>query len=655
MDPVSTPLRLSQSILNYLDFDGLFVVIIGKEREILGLNPRAIARLQLPEGDLNERKWFSEICMPSEHPNFYDAYEILKHPYPPKDTMHFSFENALQTPSGEVIQVKWRGKGIYQDEFEGILCIGEDITGQKQSEEILRSNEERYRMLADRFRANEEKYRQLLVSTNDFVWEIDDQLRFAHLSQKVEEIMGYSPSELIDRPIFVYAVDLETKKLVNFAGFDTPGQKIHFQGKFFHKSGKKIYLEFRGSVGEQGGKRHYYGVCSDTTDNVLIQQHNKEAEHERIRQQKYESLELLAGGIAHDFNNLLAGILGSVNLLQIGCKDTNEEQDLLKELEEGTLRARDLVKQLLTFSKGDTILKKTASISEIIEKTTKFTMRGSLSVCKINLAPNLPALSVDTGQISQVINNLLLNATQAMVDGGIIEITSETVQITEKDMQPLTSGEYIKISVKDYGPGIPKELQPRIFEPYFTTKKTGNGLGLATCYKIIKNHSGHITLNPDVKFGTEFLIYLPTTNKQVEPFEDIVEIVENVGQYRRLLLLGDDPIIHRFLQRIMPHLNIQMDIALDGESCIQKFRLAQKTGKPYDVLIFDLVIPGGMGGKDAVKIIRKLDQDVHIIVSSGYSNDPVLSQHQDYGFDQVLKKPYTITDLKKVLTKSTET
>ena len=651
------PFQLSQSTIDYLDFEGLFVVIIGNEKEIIQINPRAIARLQLDKRDLNALEWFSDICIADKHPNFNDMYNVFKFSTHHTETMDVTFENALRTSLGEIIDVKWHCKGLYANNnkhFDGILCIGEDISSQKNSEEILKNNKERYRILADKFRQSEAKYRQLIVSTNDFVWEINDQNHFIHLSHKVKEIMGYNPHELIDHPIKDYAVDLETKNLVDFSRFISSGQKIQFQGKFFHKSGKKIFLEFRGSVGEQHGVRFYYGVCSDVTDNVLIQQHNREEENERTRQQKNESLGLLAGGIAHDFNNILAGILGTVNLLQIGCDDTDEEQELLKELEDGTLRARDLVKQLLTFSKGEPIVKKTASISEIIEKTASFTMRGSKCVCKYYINSNLPAVNVDSGQISQVINNLILNAIQAMVHGGIIEISCDTLQITEKDKQPLNSGEYIKIAVKDHGPGIPKELQPRIFEPYFTTKKSGNGLGLATCYKIINAHGGFITMNPSLNHGTEFLIYLPTTTQTVEKV-DISDPFVGSARFQRLLLLEDDTTIHRFLNRIMPQLHIHMDIAFDGESAIQKFRMAQKSGTPYDVLLFDLVIPGGMGGKETIRQLRLLDPQIFAIVSSGYSNDPILSNYEEYGFNQILKKPYTINDLKKSLTKTPKT
>ena len=371
----------------------------------------------------------------------------------------------------------------------------------------------------------------------------------------------------------------------------------------------------------------------------------KKQENERLKMEKLESVGLLAGGIAHDFNNVLTAILGNVSMAKDQVMPGDEVFDLLNEAETASKRARTLTKQLLTFAKGGTPVKETASISDILKESSLFATRGSKSRCELSIARNLWTAEVDVGQFSQVINNLVINADQAMPEGGVIHISAQNMTIGEKGPLSLKPGRYIRISVKDEGVGISEKYLAKIFDPYFTTKYEGSGLGLATAYSIIKRHDGLITVESQPEIGTTFNIYLTASGKAVFQKEK-AEVIKGRG---RILVMDDDELLRKMIARILEKLGYEWEFAKDGAQAIDIYRAAKESGKTFDAAILDLTVPGGMGGKETVLKLLEIDPEAKAIVSSGYSDDPVLADFEAYGFKGKIPKPFGPQSLSEVL------
>jgi sensor domain CHASE-containing protein/nitrogen-specific signal transduction histidine kinase len=374
-------------------------------------------------------------------------------------------------------------------------------------------------------------------------------------------------------------------------------------------------------------------------------------EKEALKAQKLESLGVLAGGIAHDFNNLLTGILGNISLTKMYLRQGDKAFARLEEAEKASERARDLTQQLLTFSKGGAPVKKTASIAQLVMDSASFATRGSNVRCEFSLAVDLWPVSVDQGQISQVINNLVINADQAMPSGGIIRVTGENVTIKPGDMFPLKEGKYVSISVIDQGVGIDEENLRKIFDPYFTTKEKGSGLGLATVYSILKNHGGYVDVVSKVGAGTVFTVYLPASDSPPE-----TEINGKVNGMPlpgkgRILIMDDEETIRDIAAEIVNHLGYDAVVCADGAESVELYRMARESEQPFDVVIMDLTVPGGMGGREAMAKLLEIDPQVKGIVSSGYSNDQILARYREYGFCGVMAKPYKVAEFAEILHK----
>ncbi len=366
-------------------------------------------------------------------------------------------------------------------------------------------------------------------------------------------------------------------------------------------------------------------------------------EHELQKNQRMESIALLSGGIAHDFNNILTGILGNISLAR-NCSDPSDQvASILRSAERAALRARDLTQQLLTFSKGGVPVKTRTSLNSLIRESSSFILSGSNCRCQCKVPKDLWAVEVDEGQINQVINNLLINASQAMKQGGDIEVRAENVEMGARLSIPLEPGFYVKIEVIDNGPGISPEHISRIFDPYFTTKRNGSGLGLATSYSIIKSHDGHILVDSELDVGTTFTFYLPAIPSAVLYAEKAEYKLYNGSG--RILLMDDEKMVRRIISDMLSHLGYQVDAAGEGLEAIRMYREAAESDQPYDVLIVDLTVPGGLGGQDVASILLPDYPDARIIVTSGYTNNPVLLNFADYGFCATIQKPYTIQQL----------
>ena len=369
-------------------------------------------------------------------------------------------------------------------------------------------------------------------------------------------------------------------------------------------------------------------------------------EQDLVRAQKLESLGVLAGGIAHDFNNLLGAIMGNLSLALLDCEPAHPAHRQLANAEKASLRAQELTQQLLTFSKGGAPLKRPVSLAGIVREAAGFSLAGSSVKYDLVIADDLWAVEADEGQLTQVFQNLLLNADHAMPGGGVIRITAHNIITGPEAIPFLREGRYVHVTVKDHGTGIAPENLQRIFDPYFTTKEKGSGLGLAATYSIIKKHDGHITVDSLIGKGSVFHVYLPATERG--PDADAGTAAVRMGS-ARVLVMDDEEDMRRATGDMLSRLGYSVAFAEEGMQAVVRYQMAMEAGIPFDAVIMDLTIPGGMGGKEAVRKLLEIDPLAKVIVSSGYSQDPVMADYRVHGFQGRVTKPYRVHDLSEVV------
>jgi nitrogen-specific signal transduction histidine kinase/ActR/RegA family two-component response regulator len=374
----------------------------------------------------------------------------------------------------------------------------------------------------------------------------------------------------------------------------------------------------------------------------------KRMERELLRAQKLESIGVLAGGIAHDFNNILQVIRGNALMAKANMDDKENVDLCLTAIEKAVLHAVSLTSQLLTFSKGGTPVTKATSIQELIEESVAFALRGSNVAYTLDFTDDLYFVEVDSEQINQVVHNLVLNADQAMPDGGTVSITVRNVKVTNtRSIHPtLKKGDYVKIAISDHGVGMSENMLQKIFDPYFTTKQDGSGLGLASCYSIVTRHGGFIEAESTPGEGSTFTLYLPASRKQPEKHET------GEWSYRleaKVLLMDDDSMVRDTAGRMLQRLGCEVELVVDGKQAVKEYLRAKELNKPFDIVIFDLTVPGGMGGREALEELLTHDPNVKAIVASGYSHDPVMANPRKYGFQGVISKPFDIKTLVKTI------
>ncbi len=364
------------------------------------------------------------------------------------------------------------------------------------------------------------------------------------------------------------------------------------------------------------------------------------------RTAKLDSIGVLAGGIAHDFNNLVSGIFGYVDM---ACEYTNEEKVLrcLSKVSNSIDRAKGLTQQLLTFAKGGVPVKKVSALFPFIQESAQFALSGSNALCKVDVPDDLWMCDYDSNQIGQVVDNLIINAKQAMPDGGLVEISAENIIIHASKHSILTPGKYVKLAFKDQGVGMPKEMLNRIFDPFYTTKSSGHGLGLATCYSIISKHGGHIEVESQPGKGSTFLVYLPASEQASSTLPQRAS-TKHVGT-GTILVMDDENVVLGITCEMLRSFGYSVISAVNGREALEKFTAERNSGRGFTALIFDLTIPGELGGKETIKEIRKLDETVPVFVSSGYADDPIMADPNAYGFTASISKPFRKADMAELL------
>jgi PAS domain S-box-containing protein len=548
----------------------------------------------------------------------------------------------------KIVEMKWVGinsTGIYDNVYVGdgkISSRGEkkgtfvgtqgtitDITERKKSEEALKKSRDEYLAITN-------LTGEIIIHANkDSIW--------TFINDCACEFFGKTRKELLGIPFSTFLHPKDRDKTTEFIGEMISSRSMmkgHVNRQKSKDGWKKVEWNAYPHFDETGRYSGLQATGRDITDRLKY-------EAEQSKASKLESIGILAGGIAHDFNNILAAILGNTSLAKMSLDNKTELSELLTEVEKASIRATKLTQQLLTFSKGGAPVKETTDLSLMVKETVEFTLRGSNVGYKIIFNNDLWHVHIDKGQISQVIGNLVINAKQAMPNGGTITIYAKNELIPPKNNLPVEEGNYVKISIVDEGLGITEENLPKIFDPYFTSKRKGSGLGLATTYSIIKRHDGHISVESEQGEGSTFHFYLPASKKTENKKDMLTE--HTMTAHGKILVMDDEEIVRNFISKMLLSFGNDVVLAVDGEETLEIYREAMNSGKPFDAVIMDLTIPSGMGGKEAVKNLLKMDPNAKALVSSGYSSNPVISNCEKYGFKGFIPKPYRLEDLKCVI------
>ena len=552
-----------------------------------------------------------------------------------KEGKPIRFETRHRIASGEFVPVEVTANLLVHDGRELTAGYFYDISERKALESALLESEARNRSLSQELQA-------LLDTIPDGLTLLSPDMRILWVNSLNEQLTGVKMAEQLGRKCHElrHGLDQPCEGCQVRETFET-GKPACMSRKVVTPSGERI-MELRSApIKDDDGK--IVKAIEINRDITEI----RRMEEEILRSQKLESVGLLAGGIAHDFNNLLTAVLGNISLAKTMLPQQERSQQRLMEAEKATLRARDLTRQLLTFAKGGAPVRRSASIADLIRETAGFALSGSKVRCDFDIASDLRPAEIDEGQISQVIHNLIINADQSMPLGGTLRITCDETLLGEGEIAPLKEGRYLRITVSDQGVGIPAEHLNRIFDPFFTTKEKGRGLGLATAYSIIRNHDGLLSVSSSPGVGTTFTVHLPVSAVTAEVNADeYLEIRRGRG---RVLVMDDEETVLEILSEILSYLGYEAVGARNGDEAARLYINENEGGSPFVAVIADLTVPGGTGGKDLLKILLEHDPKVKVIVSSGYCNDPIMSEYRAYGFRGVICKPYLVEEVSKVM------
>jgi PAS domain S-box-containing protein len=501
--------------------------------------------------------------------------------------------------------------------------------------------------------AEKESLAVTLRAIGDGVITTDVNGKVIMMNSEAEKLTGWNLQEANGQPlksVFDVTVDLATQAKAQKSGYRSEAQSILVNlpenVTLTSRDGLERVIEQVASP-IRDAKNEIAGVVLVFRD-ITERQRN---EAERRKAETLEQLGLLAGGIAHDFNNLLTAIIGNISLASLLLPPDDEMAERLDDAKNASLRARDLAQQLLTFARGGAPIKKTASITKLIQDTVSFSLRGSRNRSEFEFSDDVAPAEIDAGQISQVIANLVVNADQAMPNGGTLYVSCDNFCYDTDDatIPDLAPGDYVRVRIRDEGVGIPEKYIKRIFDPYFTTKSKGNGLGLATAYSIVKNHNGLMTVESEVHVGTTFTIYLQAAAALETPVEAPRTLAEATPGTGRVLVVDDEDAIRDLVEFTLTRLGYEVSQAETALRGIELYHQKLRIGKRFDLVILDLTLPGGMGGKEALIKLMEIDPTVNAIVSSGYATDATMSRYQDFGFRGVIAKPYEASELGKVV------
>ena len=509
----------------------------------------------------------------------------------------------------------------------------------------LAEQNEMLEKLNNTLRESEDKFRMTFDFSPDAVTitRLDDGC-YVDINQGFTQITGFSRDESIGKTVL--ELDLwynPADRSILVQGLREKGFYQNLETQFRLKNGSIITALISARIISLKGVPHLLSVTRDITE-------LKKFDNEKLKLEKLESLGVLAGGIAHDFNNILTGIMGNISFAKIFLDTTHKSNKPLAAAERAAVRAGELAHQLLTFARGGEPIKRVVSVKHFVDEALSFVLRGSNVKGIVDIPDSIHSLEVDEGQMTQVIHNIIINATQAMPGGGVLTVSARNEVLNDKNSFSLPPGPYLRLTFIDQGCGIPTDDLKKIFDPYFTTKSTGNGLGLSSVHSIVHRHGGHIQAASTVGKGTTFTIYLPSIGKASTYYQEETSgqpAGEHIGG--SILVMDDDEMIIEVASSMLAHLGYKVTTCSDGEEAIDRYKALMDSDTPFLAVIMDLTIPGGLGGKQAAVQILSQFPNACLIVSSGYSNDPIMSNYREYGFSGAIAKPYNIQKFQEVL------
>ncbi len=491
------------------------------------------------------------------------------------------------------------------------------------------------------FKRSESKYKELVELAADGILLGSPEGVITEANTRMEQILGKPRDEIIGLHISkIFPKETLKRTPLDFESLKK-GRVVINERELIHPDGNTITVEMHTKMMPDGT---YQSIYRDITDRKKIME-------TIAKNQKLESIGILAGGIAHDFNNLLSGVFGYIDLAKLSCGDKPKCMKYTEAAMKSLDRARNLTHQLLTFSKGGAPVIKAEKIESLVQEVVKFALSGSKCSSEFIFESDLRRVLIDKNQISQVVENIVINAQQSMPSGGVVKISVNNCDIPEKGHPVLNGGSYIKISIADSGTGIEQKHIDKIFDPFFTTKQKGSGLGLSASYSIVARHSGYIDVDSVLGEGSVFDIYLPATEMDVS---ENVKIDESEVLHKgegKVIVMDDEEIIRSVLSKIFSRMNYEVIGCPDGEKAIDVYLKLREKGEKVKFMVFDLTVPGGMGGIEAVEKLREIDKEVPVFVSSGYSEDPAVSDPQEFGFSASIAKPFNLKELSKLLEK----
>ncbi|MFZ2658486.1 MAG: PAS domain S-box protein [Victivallales bacterium] len=507
-------------------------------------------------------------------------------------------------------------------------------------------NEERSLVYEKALTASIERFTQIADNAGEWIWEVDTNGMFTYSNRVVENIYGYKPDELVGRKHYYDFFAPEEKDRLVMELDEMLGSRAPFKNFLshnLHKNGRKILSECTAVpfYNSKGGFMGYRAVEFDITE-------RRQLEVERLKVETLRTVELLAKGIAHDFNNLLASILGNISVVKVRLKNDIQTRKILDDSEHACVLARNLTGRLLTFAKETKTVKRPLNIVPFVSDSVTFALRGSNVAAEFMFEKEEISVEADESQISQLLHNLVINAVQAMPDGGKLKVGCALVQVAPREIPGLAGGSYARIMLKDGGQGISQENLGRIFDPYFSTKSKGSGLGLPTSMSIARNHGGTIIAESEEGNGASFFIYFPLSEKtcMADAGTERAPLIDNKFK-SKILIMDDEQMVRDMLTRILEYYGCEVVQAAHGKEALDTYRKAQEQGSPFHLVIMDLTIPGGMGGREAIGELLKIDPAAKAVVSSGYSVE--LPDYRQLGFKAIVNKPYTLPELNKVL------
>jgi PAS domain S-box-containing protein len=494
--------------------------------------------------------------------------------------------------------------------------------------------------------AERERLDVTLCSIGDAVIATDNASRITVFNPVAEKLTGWKAAQAMGRPLgevfrIVSSVTREPGEdpvARALASGQTTGLANHTL--LVARDGTERSIADSSAPIRDGGRRIVGAVLvfRDVTD-------EERRDRALARTQRLESLAVLAGGIAHDFNNMLTGVLANLGVAVERTRD-QDVLEVLADVRNAAERARGLTKQLLTFANGGAPVKELTDLETLVRETVQFSTHGWPGACHFELAPGLWHGLVDPGQVAQVVQNVVINAVQAMPTGGRLIVAADNLVLDKAEAAPLREGPFVRIRIADEGPGIPEPVRERIFEPFYSTKPHGSGLGLAVCHSVVSKHDGRIDVISREGAGTTFDVYFPARPeaRAAVAASSVPPLVAGA----RILVMDDEPAIRRAVARALRPACETVGAA-SGEEAVERFREARAAGKPFALVILDLTVPGGMGGVETLRALRRIDRELPAVVSSGFSSDPIMASHAERGFAAVLAKPYEPAQLREVV------